>query len=84
MEIESIGSTSLIGIQQGLAGVDRNAVEIAKSGTGSIEAGESTVFISNTAKNLLEMENNSLQVMASSRTMEAFKQTVGSIIDMKV
>lgn len=74
---------SIRGMHDGFQDIKVQANEIAKAGNATINVGENTVNISNVAKSLLAMEQGAQQVTASAKTAEAFKQTVGSIIDMQ-
>ncbi len=80
MEIGSAGSSALQGILNGMAGVRRNAAEIASTGT----LNNSTDPQDTVVDALVDMKVNSTQVTASAQALETENRTLGSLLDISV
>ena len=71
-------NASIAGIQQGLAGMRKNASDIASSGTR--EQGLSTEQLT---RSVVDLKANELQVQASARVLKTVDETIGSLFDDK-
>jgi hypothetical protein len=78
MEIGSAGRSALQGILNGMAGVRRNAAEIAGTGTLNNSTPDRVVHA------LVDMKVNSIQVQSSARALQTVHQTLGSLLDITV
>jgi len=76
MQISSALGNALHGIQKGLTGMDKNAAKIA-----SAEAFNSQ-NPADVAQPLVDMQDNRLQVEASTKALKTVDTTIGSLIDV--
>ena len=77
MNINSVFSEAVLGIQRGMASASRHAAEIASAGQ----------MNSNSPTNLVEsmvgLRQDELQVQASTEVLKAFDAMIGSLFDEK-
>ncbi len=78
MSVISAAQSSLLGIQRGLDGVQKNAAEIASKDQLSAQSPKAL------AESFVELKLNSLQVGASAKALSIVMETIGTIIDIKV
>ena len=76
MQITSAMSNALQGIQKGLAGIDKNAAQIA-----SADNFNSPNPV-NSAQALVELQNNRMQVEVSAKVMKSVDEAIGSLLDV--
>lgn len=76
-EISALNS-SLLGIQKGLAGMRKNASDIARAGStdAPLSAGQLT-------SSIVSLKENELQVKASAKVLKAVDETIGSLFSDK-
>lgn len=70
-------NSSLAGIQQGLAGMRKNAADIARAGS------EGTVSTAQLTTSIVSMKENELQVKASAKVLQTTNDVIGSLFDDK-
>ncbi len=70
--------SALLGIHRGMAGMRRNAAEIASGGR--FGNGDPTGFI----EPMVDLRANARQVEASAKALSIIDKTLGSIIDIEV
>ena len=68
-------NSAMAGIQTGLEGMRKNAMEIARSGP-SLSTEQLTTSI-------VDLKSNQLQVQASAKVLETVDKTIGSLFDDK-
>jgi len=69
-------SNALQGIQKGLAGVDKNAAQIASADNFKSDNPASS------AQALVELQNNRMQVEVSAKAMKSVNEAIGSLLDV--
>jgi len=69
-------SNALQGIQKGLAGVDKNAAQIAGADNFKSDNPASS------AQALVELQNNRMQVEVSAKAMKSVNEAIGSLLDV--
>jgi hypothetical protein len=67
---------ALQGIQKGLAGIDKNAAQIASADNFKSDNPAGS------AQSLVELQNNRMQVEASAKVMKSVDETIGSLLDV--
>lgn len=75
MAINSISGSPTYGIQRGMQGIRRAAVEI----TQGIKPDGNT----NYARSMVEMQQHALQAKASTRALKAYNETLGTLLDIE-
>lgn len=80
MAIDSIGSTALQGIQRGFQGLQRTAADVASSAQQAQKVGASG---NNLEHSLVELPQHANQVKASSKALEAYQDSLGSLLDVR-
>ena len=68
-------NSAMTGIQNGLSGMRKNAMEIAKMGP-SMSTEQLTTSI-------VDLKSNEIQVQASAKVLETVDKTIGSLLDEK-
>ena len=79
MTIDSLPGSALLGIQRGLYGMRRNALDIARN----VEGIDASTPTSDFARSLVEMKQHEIQARASTRTLQAYNDTVGTLLDVR-
>ncbi len=75
MKIDSAFNSAVLGIQRGMAGLDRDAAQVASA---QAENGESSL-----TQPLVDSLTNRLQVEASAKVAKTVDETLGSLFDDK-
>ena len=78
MTINSMQSSAILGIQRGLHGMRRNAIDIARNVQGIGAVHPTTDY----ARSLVEMQQHATQARASTRALEAYNDTLGTLLDV--
>lgn len=78
MGVLSIQNNAVMGIQQGLNNMRRNAAEIASADQLS-QAGSGTDLVGP----LVELKQNQMQVQASAKVVSAADEVLGTLLDIK-
>lgn len=73
----SVINSSLLGIQKGLAGLRKNATDIARAGTDGIVSAEQLTT------SIVSMKANELQVKASAKVLQTTNDVIGNLFDDK-
>ncbi len=77
MAIAPLGTTALHGIQRGMQGLRRTAVQVAQQGTRPDAAD------GDFARSMVEMKQHAVQAKASTRALKAYNDTMGTLLDIK-
>jgi hypothetical protein len=72
-----VGAATL-GIERGLQGIRRSAVEVARSVQG-VRAGVPSRDVTHS---LVEMKQHDLQARASAKALQAYQDTLGTLLDV--
>jgi hypothetical protein len=78
MAVYSVGNTALQGIQRGLQGFRRAAVEVADG----IRTTQDSKGSSNFERALVEMPQQANQVKASVKVLQSYQDSVGTLLDI--
>lgn len=70
-------NSAMQGIQQGLTGMRKNALDVAK--VGASESSGPADYV----KPLVDLKQNELQVMASAKVLNSVDEAIGSLFDDK-
>ena len=71
-------SSGLLGIQKGLAGLNKNAAKIASAGQMNSQN------LSELVEPLVNLKINQLQIEASAKVVQTSNDTIGSLLDIMV
>lgn len=80
MAIDSIGSSAMMGIHQGFQGLQRTATNIASQAKQTQETGASG---NNLERSMAELPQHANQVKASAKAMDAYQDSLGSLLDVR-
>jgi hypothetical protein len=76
MAIAPLGTTALQGIQRGMQGLRRAAVQVAQQGSRPAAG-------SDFARSMVEMKQHAVQAKASTRALKAYNDSMGTLLDIK-